>query len=193
MAFSGPVAIVFYAVGIFKDAGVDANEHLSAIITGIVLSAGGIFGLLLVEKLSRRAHSIITTSIMAASMIVLGVVMYLKTHGGESPALNILPIFCVTLYMFCNGAGPGLLIWVFVGELLPPEYKVLSGINFSVTFITLFIITKLFPTLLVVLTPYGTYWLFASFSLAANVLYYFFLPETKGKTLLEIQNSFKQK
>ena len=191
---SGPFAIIFYAIDIFKEAGVDANEHLAAIITAVVRIAGGVLGIYLVQKLSRKTHAMVTISLMALSMIVLGIILYLKqTSSIDSPALDILPIICVSLYLFSFGAGVGPLQWVFLGELLPPEYKVLSGLIVSVASGTIFVVTKIFPALLDLLASYGTYWLFASFSLSANILYFFFLPETKGKTLLEIQQIFSKK
>ena len=89
------------------------------------------------------------------------------------------------------GSAP--LTWVFVGELLPPEYKVLSGIITCFAAASIFGTTKLFPTLLDLMSGYGTYWLFASVALSANILYYFFIPETKGKTMLEVKQGFEKK
>ena len=83
--------------------------------------------------------------------------------------------------------------WVFVGELLPPEYKVLSGIITSFASVSIFGTTKLFPTLLDVMSGYGVYWLFAGIAFSANILYHFFIPETKGKTMLEIRQEFEKK
>ena len=146
----------------------------------------------MVQKLPRRAHAMICSSLMGLSTAVLGLTLYLKSIGEENKTLNILPIISVTLYMLAYGAGGSPLMFVFVGELLPPEYKVLSGVIFSLTFLIVFIVTKMFSVLLVILTPFGTYWLYASFSIMATLFYYFFLPETKGKTLLEIQSVFKK-
>ena len=82
---------------------------------------------------------------------------------------------------------------MFVGELLPPEYKVLSGIITFRASVSIFIVTKLFPSMLELMSAHGTYWLYASISLSANILYYFFIPETKGKTMLEIKQGFERK
>ena len=79
---------------------------------------------------------------------------------------------------------------MFVGELLPPEYKVLSGVITFFLQTLVFTISVVFPRMLKTLTPYGTYWLFSSIALSSNVFYFFFVPETKGKSLLEIQQKF---
>ena len=185
--------MVFYAVGVFKQAGIDGNENLAAIIIAVVRNFAGVLAILLVQKVSRRAHSMICSSVMGLSTAILGLTLYLKSEGEESQILNILPIICVTFYMFAFGAGAGPLMFVFVGELLPPEYKVLSGVLFSISFLSMFVVTQTFSFLLVLLTPSGTYWLYASFSLLTTLFLLFFLPETKGKTLLEIQEDFKKK
>ena len=190
--FSGIAIMIFYAVGVFKQAGINGNEHYAAILAAVVRIFGGISAIFLVQKVPRRAHSIICSSLMGLSTAILGLILYLKSDGEESQILNILPIICICLYLFAYGAGAGPLMFVFVGELLPPEYKVLSGVIFSITFFTVFVVTQTFSSLLVLLTPYGTYWLYASFSLLTTLFFLFFLPETKGKTLLEIQNSFKK-
>ena len=102
---------------------------------------------------------------------------------------RILPILCVTLYMFSYGAGAGALMWVFMGELLPPEYKVLSGMITGVVVLEVFLVTKIFPGLLAML-PYGTYWIFAGITLASNIFYATLMPETRGLSMLEIKKLF---
>ena len=80
-----------------------------------------------------------------------------------------------------------------MGEFLPREYKVLAGIIHASTNLPLFLLTKMFPTLLEVLSPPGTYWLLASISLSSNIFYLFFMPETSGKTALQIKQMFNKK
>ena len=56
--------------------------------------------------------------------------------------------------------------------------------------IAVFLVTKLFPTRLASLSPPATYWAFASVSLASNFFYFFLMPETRGKTALEVKQMF---
>ena len=88
-------------------------------------------------------------------------------------------------------AGTSPLMWVFVGELLPPEYQVLAGLATGLTVISIFIVTKTFPILVQALGSHGTFWVFAAIAMSSNVFYYLFVPETKGKSLLEIKKNFK--
>ena len=82
---------------------------------------------------------------------------------------------------------------MFLAELLPPEYKVLSGVITSQASLAIFIVTKMFPSLLHLMGPHGTYWLFAAIAMSSNFFFYFLVPETKGRSFLEMQQYFKQK
>ena len=88
------------------------------------------------------------------------------------------------------GASP--LQWVLLAELLPPEYKVLSGLSTSLATLAIFTILKVFPILQAALGQAGTYWLLGSIALSSNGFFYFFVPETKGKTFVEIQQCFRR-
>ena len=119
-------------------------------------------------------------------------IMYFRStqSGGDSRLMGLLASASVVVYMvsYCAGVGP--LMWVFLGEMIPPEYKVLSGLIASSTFVTIFATTQLFPTLLMVLTPWGTYWLFAGVCVLCNVYYFSLMKETKGMSSLEIREMF---
>ena len=188
--FSGPFAIISYSVQIFESSVADIDKHLASIIVAVIRVVGGILGIILVQKLARVRLSMVTMSLMSVSMTLLGLSLYLKTFSVSSPVLDVVTVSSVTAYMFCFGAGPGPLQWVFLGELLARDYKVLSGVITSLGYIAIFLLTKLFPTLLHTLSPHGTYWLFALVCLSSNLFYYFFMPETRGKTVVEIKQIF---
>ena len=90
-----------------------------------------------------------------------------------------------------EGTGP--LMWVYIAELLPREYKVLSGIVCSSGLVFVFTVTKTFPTMLLLTQPYVIYWIFAGVALSSNLFYWFFMPESRGKTPLEVKNMFLRK
>ena len=61
---SGPSAIIFYAVEIFQEAGTGVDQYLAAIITAIMRIFGGLIALLLIQKLPRKKHMMLTMSTM---------------------------------------------------------------------------------------------------------------------------------
>ena len=192
VAFSGPLAIIYYSVGIFENTGVSLDKYLASIIVAAILVMGGILGTFLVQRLPRVRLAMVSMTLMSVSMAVLGGVLYIKTDWDNSGVLDVVTVISMVAFMLCVGAVSGPLVWVFLGELLPREYKVLAGVTVSLFNITDFIVTKTFPSLLVALSPPGTYRLFAAVSLASNIFYFFFMPETRGKTALEVKQLFSK-
>ena len=103
--FCGPYAIIFYAVEIFKDAGVDSNQHMAAIITALVRIGGGILSIFLIKKLPRVKLAMVSMFVMSISMIALGTIIYFKDQYEDNISFQVLPIVLVTIYMFSFGAG----------------------------------------------------------------------------------------
>ena len=188
--FAGPFVIIFYAVKILQDSGVAANAYIAAIVVEISMVVGCILSMFFIQKVKRRTLLMVSMSSMSLSMAALGMVLYLPELGYDNLTIRLLPILCIMLYMFSFGAGAGPLQWVLMGELLPPEYKVLSGILISVSTVAIFITTKMFLALTEVLQPYGAYWLMSGISFLANFFYATCMPETKGKSLSEIRELF---
>ena len=121
--FSGPFAIIFYSIEIFQNIAAGLDKHLASIIVAVIRVMGGILGIFLIQKLPRVRLAMLMMTLMSLSMTVLGVILYIRTFSPPSLLLDVLPVISVTFYMFCFGAGAGPLQWVFLGELLPREYK----------------------------------------------------------------------
>ena len=130
---SGPPIIIFYSVSIFQNLNQTIDQHVVAILSASVQVIGGIVGIFLVQKLPRVKLNMLSMSLMSACMAALGTALYLKaTHPSScSTVLDTVQLVAVILFMFCFGAGSGPLIFVLMGELLPREYKVLSGTYWS--------------------------------------------------------------
>ena len=191
--FSGTSIIIFYAVEIFHSMGTNLSDHLAAILTASISVLGGIVGIFLVQKLPRVRLSMILMTVMGLAMATLGLVVYIRpNYPAFSSVLNTLQLLTVTVYMFSYGAGPALLLWVFLAQLLPREYKVLSGIIVATANLPVFLITKIYPTLLQFIAPHAIYWLLASVALSSNIFYAFMMPETRGKTPLEVKQMFSK-
>ena len=189
---SGPPIIIFYSVSIFQNLSQTIDKHIVAILSASVQVVGGIVGIFLVQRFPRVKLNMLSMSLMSACMAALGTALYLKSSHPSycATVLDSIQLVAVVLFMFCFGAGSGPLIFVLMGELLPREYKVLSGIASALSNLPMFALTKGFPSLQQVLPPGGPFWLLAAISGLSNLFYFFFLPETRGKTALEIKQIF---
>ena len=102
---SGPFAIIFYAVEIFKKTGAEINQYSGAIITASMRIIGNIIAFYLVQKLPHVKHIMLTMSLMGISMMTLGVILYFKDNLEDSTVITVIPILSVSVYLFAYGAG----------------------------------------------------------------------------------------
>lgn len=82
--------------------------------------------------------------------------------------------------------------WLLMGELFPAETKALaSGFAVMLNWFLVFLVTKTFPAMNEDLGADTTFWIFAAIMAIATAFTYLFIPETKGKSLQEIQEELQ--
>lgn len=186
---SGINAVIFYTGFIFTAANSGVDATIATIIVGIMQVIATFISSIVVDKLGRRILLLLSSSIMAVCTILLGVYFYLAAQPDQSTeSIGWLPIvsLCVFIVMFSIGFGP--IPWMMVGELFAADIKGIAG-SAAGTFnwLLAFLITKTFGTILEAIGIGETFWLFSGFSILGTVFVFFVVPETKGKSLLEIQ------
>ena len=137
-----------------------------------------------------------SSAVMALSLAILGLAMF--SHDGSdaisSELPTWLPLACVTLYMAVDPLGLSSIPFVYMAEFYSGELRsLLSGITIGLSNLELFIVVKTFPMLS---TKYGdgaTFWFYAGFCLMAVIFTLITIPETKGKSLEEIEDYFNYK
>lgn len=161
---------------------------MATIIVGVVQVIATFVSSLVVDKLGRRILLLASDSIMAVCTILLGVYFYLDQNGHDVSNLGWLPIvsLCMFIVMFSLGFGP--IPWMMMGELFAADVKGLAG-SLAGTFnwLLAFIVTKTFTNLVTAMGRAETFWLFSALSIVGTVFVFFVVPETKGKSLAEIQ------
>jgi len=123
----------------------------------------------------------------------LGFYFYLKAeNGGVSPeGWGFLPLTSLIVYTIAYSVGVGPVGYMIMGEILPHHVKGLAGcILTSAKWFMSFAMTKFFQDIINGVGYDGCYWLFAGFCALGFFYILFFVPETKGKTLDEIQEEF---
>lgn len=84
--------------------------------------------------------------------------------------------------------------WVLTGEIYPAKIRgMLGGITTCFAHSFLFAAVKSFPYLMENLGFHGTFWFYGSTVAIGSIFLYVLLPETRGRTLFEIEKSFKKK
>lgn len=194
MIFSGDYTISFYAVEIFKRAtNTTADCFVSAVVVGGIRLAGALLFLPAIKFCTRKILLATTAALMSVSMIALGVVVYLQ---GSSPAgwLSWLPLVCLTAYTASGTLGLGSLPYVYIGELYSAEMRpVLGGVTMGLAQLELFVVVQTFPSLNTAMTDGAVFWMYGGICLLGVVFALLFVPETKDKSLEEIESKFELK
>ena len=209
--FSGINVVIFYAGRVLSSAGLPQNDAAFAADFGI----GGIqviatfVGVMLVDVLGRKVLLLIGAVFMTLSTGVLGtyyIIDYLSCHGGSTNEtvidkswchmdhFYILSVLCLALFIVGFSISWGPIPWVMMGELAPMQVRgLLSGIATFTNWSFATIVTGAFSSYQDSVRPYGAWWSFAFCTVLSIPFVIFFLPETKGKDLQEIQEFFDNK
>ncbi|KAF7248305.1 Solute carrier family 2, facilitated glucose transporter member 9 [Varanus komodoensis] len=190
-------AIWFYTNDIFKGAGLSqemipyvtlstgAVEILAAVFSVSAMMSG-----LVIERVGRRPLLIGGFSLMALFFIILTVCMTLQN---QAIWLRYLSIVCILAIIASFCTGPGGIPFVLTGEIFPqsqrPAAFMIAGI---INWLSNFAVGLLFPFIQKALQTY-CFLVFAAVCLAGATFLFFVLPETKNKTLAEINLAFDKK
>ena len=182
--FSGINSVVAYVSHMLRDAGF-SDPNLAVIAIAAVQLAGTATSGLIVDKVGRRLLLMLPTSAMCVSMLVLGASRYFLNF----PTSVTLISFCCYLIGFAIGLGP--VPWLIMSEIFPTEVRgVASGIAILVNWLAAFTVIRLYVKMENSMHPYGCYWFYAAVCLVFVVYVFVFLPETKRKTLEEMEKLF---
>ena len=183
------INVIFnYAENIFKDAGYDISTVLTNIAwTGSVNLAFTFVALGVVDKLGRRP-------LMLLGAAGLGLV-YLAMGFGYFTGVQGLPMLLLALAVIaCFAMTLGPVTWVVISEIFPNRIR---GAAMSVAVAALwgacFVLIYTFPILNKALGAHGTFWLYAAICAAGFLFILFRLPETKGKTLEQLEKDLVDK
>lgn len=184
---SGINAVIFYSTSIFTSAGVSGGTG-SVILMGSQLVVTAI-GAGVVEKLGRRILLLLASAGMGVSCVLMALFYVEKENGNQ---IDALALFSMISYIVFFSIGMGAIPWVLMSEIYPNRVRgIASSVAVCVNWTCAFIMTLTFASLNAMLGNAGTFLLFA-FELLLTTLFVFkYVPETKGKTLEEIQEYFK--
>ncbi len=183
---SGIAAIMYYAPNILNESMNSVEgSFLGAILVGVVNSLFTFIAILNIEKFGRRRLLLIGVFGAFISLASIGIMFAL---GSEYVIIPLL--FYVASFAFSYGP----IVWVIISEIFPTNIRGLavSMGSFSLM-VTGFIITLTNPVFFKVIMPSGTFFLYAALTLPALWFIWKYVPETKGKSLEQIEKYWKTK
>ena len=177
------INVIFnYAEEIFTSAGYSVGDMLfNIVITGTVNLIFTILAMRMVDSWGRRKLMLLGFSGLAVIYFILGACYYFKLQG-----LAILIIVMVAIATYAMTLAP--ITWVVLSEIFPNSIRgAAMAIATTSLWIACFVLTYTFPILNRLLHASGTFWLYGLICLAGFLFIFKKLPETKGKSLEEIE------
>ncbi|HET6660083.1 MAG TPA: sugar porter family MFS transporter [Rubrobacter sp.] len=184
---TGINTVIYYAPTILEKVGFSAGGAIAATALGVGAVNVGftILAVYIVDRVGRRPLLLIGLIGMIVSLGLLGVVFSL---GATSGAAGLLATICLALYIASFAISLGPIFWLMISEIYPLNMR---GSAMSIAALcnwgSNFIVALIFPVLLATFGGAGSFWLFAVLGIVAWIFVYFMVPETKGRTLEEIE------
>ena len=179
-----------------------------SIIVSLIQIVFTLVAVLIVDKSGRRLLLMVGGFFMFVVMFILGVyydvTIFEPVPEGQItifghrtvPLGNIswLAVTCVIIFIMMFSIGWGPIPWMLMSELFPPKARDVAGATVNVVnWLSAFLIMKFFPQMQHALKNQGVFWFYSAFSLLSFLFTLLFVPETKGKTLEEIEQYFQKR
>ncbi|KAK6638534.1 hypothetical protein RUM43_006801 [Polyplax serrata] len=190
--YTGVYITTFYIVQYFEEAGSKMNPFHASILVGLTRFVMSVVTVYLLKKFGRRPLCITSCIGMGTSATISGYYTHKVIVSGES---SMMPVFTILLFVAFSMIGLLSLPWTMAAEVFPTEIRgIAHGLVMATAHAIMFVSLQTYYGMAELFGGHdGLQWFFASMCVLALVFIYFFLPETHGKTLFEIENYFTQR
>lgn len=183
---SGINTVIDYAPKILLSAGVEIkNALLQTSLIGLINGLFTLIAIFIIDKVGRRMLYLVGSIGMTITLLMLALSFYLGLSG-------IFILICILLFIafFASCIGPA--FWTLVSEMFPNRIrgKAIAFVSFTQWFFN-FLVILLFPHFLASIGGAATFLFLAVMSFVQWLFCYLYLPETKGKSLEEIEQLWK--
>ena len=190
-------SLQYYAVKLFQDAGL--SNALANTLNGFTMAlfcGATALALPLVDRVGRRPLMLVGTAGIVLCHLTASGMFFAMSHGLLSPGFGtgLAVAAAIAGVIFFFGMGPGVVAWLFLSELMPNRIR---AVGMSVAmFFNMVVAYLIADQLLLVGAHHGfapMFFLFAASSAVYFLTTVFFLPETKGRTLAEVERMWEGK
>lgn len=184
---SGINAIMYYGPEVFKAAGAGQDAAFVQTVTvGVMNVAFTFVAIGFVDRAGRKPLLLIGT---AVQMLAHGWVGWCFATGRQG--YGLLAGILVFVAAFAMAMGP--VSWIVNSEIFPTKLRGRAmAVSIFLLWLACYVVSQTFPMLLEAIGPSRTFWVYGGFSLVSLVFVWRMVPETKGRTLEEIQASWKR-
>jgi SP family galactose:H+ symporter-like MFS transporter len=182
---TGINTVIYYAPTIFKFAGITATGP--AILAGagltMVMWVFHVLAIFLMDRVGRRPLLLVGVAGQIIGLAILGAAFQFPQLASFK---SYVAIGGLVTYVACFGLGP--IFWLLISEIYPLKIRgaAMSAVTVTNWALNLMVAVS-FLTLVGVLGQAGTFWLYGAIAVGAWIFFYLLVPETKGKTLEQIE------
>ena len=188
---TGINTVIYYAPTILKFAGLSSAPAaiLASVGVGIVNVVFTLIAMQLIDRVGRRPLLMVSLAGMAVSLFVLGLAFSLPQFAGS---LGWIAVGSLMAYVGSFAVGLGPVFWLILSEIYPLSIRGRAmSIGTIANWSANLIVALSFLTLTQVLGKPATFWLYGLVTIGAWLFAFFLVPETKGKTLEQIEAHFR--
>jgi MFS transporter, SP family, galactose:H+ symporter len=188
---TGINTVIYYAPLIIQSSGISSASGaiLATAGIGVVNVLMTIVAMWLIDRMGRRP--LLLTGI-AGMVITLGVLGLAFHMAGRTGALAWLAVISMMVYVASFAISLGPIFWLLISEIYPLKIRSSAeGLAAAFNWGSNLLVSLTFLTLLQMMGPTRTFWLYGAFAIAAWVFSYYQVPETKGRTLEEIEQFWR--
>jgi sugar porter (SP) family MFS transporter len=188
---TGINTVIYYAPTIFKFAGITAVGP--AILAGagltMVMWLFHVLAIFLMDRVGRRPLLLVGVAGQIIGLAILGAAFHFQQLASFK---SYVAIGGLVIYVACFAFGLGPIFWLLISEIYPLKIRGAAMSAVTVTNWALnLVVAVTFLTLVGVLGHAGTFWLYGVIAIGAWVFLYLLVPETKGKTLEQIEEHWR--
>lgn len=188
---TGVSGVMFYNSSIFEAAGITSANAASLGLASVQVVMTGFIAWLM-DKAGRRLLLMISSAGMAISLLLIAFAFYMKLHMlAASHIASILALLGLLAYIISFSLGMGAIPWILMSEILPVNVKGVAGSVATLANWSLSWAVTMTINLLLEWSTVGTFLLYAFFTVLTFIFVVLCVPETKGRTLEEIEASYR--
>ncbi|MFC0214016.1 sugar porter family MFS transporter [Paenibacillus chartarius] len=186
---TGINAVMYYAPEIFRQTGAGTNAALvQTILVGLINFLFTILAVWLIDKVGRKALLLVGSAAMTICLAVIGIAF----HSGHTSGPLVLIFILLYVAAFAISLGP--VVWVMLSEMFPNRVRAkATAIASTALWVADYLVSQSFPPLLSSAGPAVTFWLFGFMSLFTFLFSWRAVPETKGKSLEDIESIWERR
>lgn len=185
---TGINAIMYYAPEILKSAGVGVDSALmQTVLIGVINAIFTFVAIKYIDKAGRKKMLLWGVMGMIICLLSIGLIYHFNAFSGPWLLIVILG------FVACFASSLGPIPWVIISEIFPTKTRgIAMSLCVMVLWVGVMLISQFTPSLLTDIGPSFTFWLFMVNAIILWVFTYKMIPETKGKTLEEIEMDWKK-